>query len=383
MTLKTSNNASRPRRIWIDGFEANVPQRVGSGQVAFGLLKTIEKIDLQNEYTILLPSPPLDDLPKERKGFRYKLYKPSRFKTRLGIPLAIHLAKEKPDVFFSPTHYIPQFTNVPRVVMIFDLAFFHYQKMFTTRDFLQLKNWTGYSIKNAERVITISKASKKDIINFYQTDPDKISVAYPGYDPTSFKRVTDKKKIEEVKNKYGITNSYILYTGTIQPRKNLVNLIEAFRNIEGLKLVLAGKYSGVGRQAWMTEEILSAPTKFGIEDKVIFTNYTPREDLPPLMTGAVAIAQVALYEGFGMPVVEAMACGTPAIVSNVSSLPEAAGEAGLLVDPNSVTQIEQAIRLISSDKKLREKLAKKALTQAQKFTWENMAREVIRVLEEV
>ncbi len=265
--------------------------------------------------------------------------------------------------------------------MIFDLAFFYYQKMFTTRDFLQLKNWTDYSIKHAKKVITISQASKKDIIKFYQTDPEKISVAYPGYDPTLFKSITEQRKIDEIKNKYGVVGPYILYTGTIQPRKNLVRLIEAFKNIEGYKLVLAGKYSGAGRKAWMTEDILSAPQKYGIEDKVIFTNYTPREDLPFLMSGATAIVQVALYEGFGMPVVEAMACGTPAIVSNISSLPEAVGDAGLLVDPNSVTQIEQAIRTITTDKKLQAKLAKKSLEQAKKFSWQKMAREVIKVLE--
>lgn len=379
------------RNMWIDGFEANQPQRVGSGQIGIELLRNIELLDRQNNFTVLLASPPLPDLPKEREGFRYKILKPNKLKTFLAIPWELFRTKQKPDVIFSPTHYIPRFTKVKRVGMIFDLSFLHFPEMFTKKDLYQLKNWTKYSVENANHLITISQFSKKDIVKSYRINKDKVTVAYPGYNTSQFHPIQDKQKIEKVLANYGIDLPYILYTGTIQPRKNLVRLIEAFRKIEGMKLVLAGKYSGVGRpssaktsagrQAWMSQEILEAPKKFGIEDKVVFTNYISAEELPLLMNGALAYILPSLWEGFGIPPLEAMACGTPVIVSNVSSLPEVVGDAGLLVNPESVDQIEQAIRVISTDKKLHNKLSKKSLEQAKKFSYKKMAREVIKVLE--
>jgi glycosyltransferase involved in cell wall biosynthesis len=388
------------KKIWIDGFEANVSQRVGSGQVAFELLKNIEKLDHENEYTILLTADPLSDLPQPRPGFQYKKIFPNRFKTWFGMPAMVHASKNKPDVFFSPTHYLPRFLpkKIKKVMMIFDLAFLHFEDTFTKRDFLQLKNWTGYSINKADAILTISQSSKKDILNSYKVDSKKVTVTYCGYDNELFQPVTDQGKIDEVKLRYGIEGRYVVFLGTIQPRKNLLKLIEAFSKLSlsekqgvasvhlpgvGLKLVIVGKTSGEGRQGWKYQEILEAPKRLGIEDKIIFAGFVPSQDLPAIFSGAEAYLLPSLWEGFGIPAVEAMACGTPAIVSNVSSLPEVVGDAGLLVDPNSVTQIEQAIRTIASDQKLHAKLAKMSLERAKKFSWEKMAKETIKVLEEV
>lgn len=380
-------------KIWIDGFEANQPQRVGSGQVAIELLKNIEKLDHKNEYTILLTKKPLPDLPKERKGFVYKLIKPSKFKTFIAIPWAILKSKEKPDVFFSPTQYIPRFINIKKVAIIFDLAPQFFPEYYEKKDLYQLNNWTSYTIKNAAHLITISNSSRHDIIKTYNINSKNITVAYPGYDESLFKKITDYEKINAVLKKYQIDEKYILYTGTIQPKKNLVRLIQAFANLINtpdnrsfgikLKLVITGKYSGEGRQAWMTKETLDAPKRYGVENKVIFTNYLPSDDLPFLIAGAQALVLPSLYEGFGLPPLEAMAVGTPVIVSNVSSLPEVVGDAGLLIDPYRVDQIEQAIRIITTDVKLHSKLSKLGMEQAKKFSWQKMAKEVIKVLESV
>ena len=134
-------------RIWIDGYEANVPQRLGSSQVAFELLRSLEKIDHRNDYTIFLPTPPLEDLPKERIGWKYKISSPKRFWTKIALPLALYTTKQKPELIFSPTHYIPRFSpsSVKRVVTIFDLSFLHFPEMFTKKDLWQLKNWTKFS----------------------------------------------------------------------------------------------------------------------------------------------------------------------------------------------------------------------------------------------
>lgn len=370
-------------KIWIDGYEANVPQRLGSSQIAFELLRGLERLDKKNEYVILLPSPPLDDLPKEREGWKYRVLKPRKLWTRIALPLALLSARKKPDLFFSPTHYIPRFSPVKRVVTVFDLSYLHFPEMYKKDDLWKLTKWTKYSVDNAVKIIAISNSSKQDLIKHYKVKKEKITVAYPGFNDKIFRPVKDDARIKGILGKYGVEGKYIIYIGTIQPRKNLVRLIEAFQKLEDIKLVIVGKTSGQGRQGWMFEETLEAPKKFGVEDKVIFTGFAPTEDLPYLLSGAEAFVLPALYEGFGMTVVESMAVGTPVVVSNVSSLPEAAGSAGLLINPYSVDQIAQAIRTVVTDKKIRMQKSREGLIQARKFSWDKMTRSLMKVFEEV
>lgn len=371
------------KNIWIDGYEANVAQRVGSGQVAFELLRNIYELDRENNYTILLQGKPFKDLPEPRENWNYKILRPAKFWTRLIIPIYYRFAKNKPDVILSPTHYVPAFIKAKKVAIIFDLSFLRFPEMFKKDDLYKLTNWTKYSAKESAHIITISESSKKDIMEFYALPEEKITVAYPGYDEKLFEPVRDEGQIKKVRDQYEISGNYIIYIGTIQPRKNLVRLIRAMKSVEDCKLVIVGKIKGKGRQAWMNEEILTEPKKLGIENKIIFTDFVPTKELPALISGARAFILPSLWEGFGIPVVEAMACGTPVIVSNVSSLPEVAGVAGIQISPESETQIEQAIRLLVSDKKIHDRLSKKALLQAKKFSWREMASKVIVVLESV
>ncbi|MDD2823012.1 MAG: glycosyltransferase family 1 protein [Candidatus Daviesbacteria bacterium] len=367
--------------IWIDGYEANVPQRLGSSQLGFELLCHLEKIDQKNEYTILLPSAPLPDLPKERAGWTYKILKPNKLWTRIALPYALYSAKIKPDLIYSPTHYIPRFSPVRRIVTIFDLSYLHFPEMIPRADLWKMVNWGKFGIQRADHIITISNFSRKDIIKNYKINSEKVTAIYPGYDKNIFKPIKDHKKIDLIKQKYGISGKYIIYIGTIQPRKNLIRLIEAFKPIENLKLVIVGKTKGLGREGWMFDEILAKPAKLGIEDKVIFTGFVPTEELPYLLSEAETFILPSLWEGFGIPAVEAMACGAPVIVSNVSSLPEVVGNAGLLIDPHSTTQIEQAIRTITTDSKIREKRIKAGLEQAKKYSWNKMAKTLLKVFE--
>lgn len=368
-------------KIWIDGYEANVQQRLGSSKVAFELINHLEKIDTKNEYTIFLPDFPLNDLPKERIGFKYKILKPKKFWTSITLPLALYTSKQRPNLFFSPTHYIPRFSPIKRIVTIFDLSFLYFPQMFNKKDLWQLTNGTKFSATNADQIITISKFSKKDIINQYKVDKHKITVAYPGYDSENFKSQISKLKIEEVIRKYKIGDNFIIYVGTVQPRKNLIRLIEAVSRIDNLTLVVVGKTEGEGRKGWMYQQTLDTPKRLGIENRVKFLGYVPTEDLPYLISGAKALIQPSLYEGFGISVLEAMACGVPVVASKVSSLPEVVGKAALLVDPYSIDQIEQAIRTITTDKKLHQRYSKDGLSQVKKFSWEKMAKEVLRVFE--
>jgi glycosyltransferase involved in cell wall biosynthesis len=368
-------------KIWIDGYEANVKQRLGSSKVAFELIKNFEKLDRKNEYTILLPDQPLDDMPREREGWIYKILKPKKLWTKIALPFVLYMSKEKADLFFSPTHYIPRFSPIKRIVTIFDLSFLHFPQMFLKKDLWQLTNGTRFSVENANHIITISNFSKKDIIKNYNIRKNKITVAYPGYDKKDFKVNNEKTKINSVQKKYGINNNYIIYIGTVQPRKNLIRLIEAVSRIKDLNLVIVGKIKGEGKEGWLYKETLETPKSLDIEDRIKFLGFVPKEELPLLISGAKAFVMPSLWEGFGIPVLEAMVCGTPVIVSNVSSLPEIVGKAGLLIDPYSVDQIEQAIRVLVTDKKIHQKYAKLGLLRAKKFSWDKMAKEVLKTFE--
>ena len=369
-------------RIWIDGYEANTSNRVGSGQYAYEIIKNLEKIDRKNEYLILLPKVPLDDLPKERVNWKYKILKPNKLWTRLTLPAVLYFTKRRPDVFFTPTHYIPRFSPVKRVCTIFDLSYLHFPEMFNAKDLYQLTNWTKFSIQNADHLLAISEFTKKDIVENYKIDPYKIAAIPLGYDKETFKQIKDKRKIAPVLKKYGIEGSYIIYVGTIQPRKNLIRLIEAFSKIEeDVILVIVGKTTEPGRKAWKYQEILDTPEKLGVENKVIFTGFVPTEELPALLSGSKVFVLPSLWEGFGIPVLEAMACGTPVIVSNVSSLPEVAGDAGTFVDPYSVGSIINGIQNLLKDENLRQKKVQLGLEKVKGFSWEKTARETLEILE--
>jgi len=375
-------------KIWIDGKEANQLNRVGSGQYAFEVIRNLEKIDSENEYTILLPNKPLDDLPKPRKNWKYKILKPGRLWTRVTLPAVLYLTRNRPDVFFSPTHYIPRFSPAPVVCSIFDLSFLHFSEMFTKKDLWQLKNWTKFSIENADKILAISEFTKKDIVKNYGISNGIITVTHLGYDDEIFKPVHDKSKIEGILSKYKVEEPYIIYIGTIQPKKNLVRLMEAFSRIdytggEPMQLVIVGKTTEKGRKGWMYDDILKSPKLLGIEDRVVFTGFVPTEDLPALLSSAKVFVLPSLWEGFGIPVLEAMACGAPVVISNISSLPEVAGEAGILIDPYSVESISESLMSLLKDEKLRQKKVQLGLKRIKDFSWEDCARKTLKVFKSI
>lgn len=363
--------------IGIDGNEANQEKRVGIGEYAFELLRQFKKFTVYSlQFTVYLKDKPRGDLPKERGGWQYRVIGPKRLWTQVGLPFDLFFHQPRPQVFFSPTHYAPRFSPIPVVISIMDLSYIHFPQMFKKSDLFQLKNWTSYSVKKAKKILTISRTSKNDIIKEYEIEPRRVVITYPGVKMKNPKPKAQNPKL--LRDKYGIRGEYILFVGTLQPRKNLVRLIEAFSKITPeVKLVI------VGKKGWLYEEILAAPKKFGVEDRVKFLDFVAEEDLPILYQNALCFVLPSLYEGFGLPILEAMANGCPVVTSNVSSLPEAGGEGALYVNPEDVDDITQKIKLILEDKKLREELVEKGYKQVKKFSWEKTARETLKVLEEV
>ncbi|RJQ37936.1 glycosyltransferase family 1 protein [Candidatus Microgenomates bacterium] len=373
--------------IGIDGNEANVGKRVGISEYSFELLRQFEEFKIhpfdkfRTKFKIYLKNKPLAFLPKESDNWSYRIVKPSKLWTQIGLPINLFTRKPKPDIFFSPTHYAPRFSPIPTVISVMDLSFLHFPELFKKSDLYQLKNWTAYSVKKASKIFTISKASKNDIIRKYGVPEDKVVVTYPGL---KFKIQNSKFKVQsmdELKKKYGISGKFILFVGTLQPRKNIEKLIEAYSKIveenDFPVLVI------VGKKGWLYEDILKAPKKYGVEDKVKFLDFVPNEDLPILYQNALFFILPSLYEGFGLPVLEAMQNSCPVITSNVSSLPEAGGDAALYVDPKDTGDIASKMKLLINDEKLRKELIEKGHQQVKKFSWEKTAKETLKVLEEV
>ena len=362
--------------IGINGYEAvvsrfglskdSLPNRVGSSELCYQLLLGLNKIDKNNTYYIYLPTSPTNDMPKESENWKYIVFSSIKLWTLLGLSRKLKGNPQNLDVFFSPTHYSP-ISNLKSVIAILDVSYLHFKSLFKKTDLYKLKYWGGYSIQKASKVITISNSSKSDIIKSYRLNPEKVVVVYPG-----IKSETNSKS--KMKN----SKKYILFVGTLQPRKNLVRLIEAFSKLNSdLELLV------IGKKGWQYEEILDAPKRYGVSERIKFLHDVSEGELPQYYKNAEMLVLPSLYEGFGLPVLEAMSYGCPIITSNRSSLPEAGGDAVLYVDPENVSDIAEKMNKLLSDDSLRQELIKKGNEQVKKFSWEKAAKETLRVLENV
>lgn len=368
--------------IGIDGNEANVKNKVGISEYAYELLQQFKDFpSTDQKFEIYLKNKPREDLPQEKENWHYKLIGPKRLWTQFALPKYLYITKTKPDVFFSPTHYAPRFCPVPTAIAIMDLSYVHFPQLFKKTDLYKLKNWTEYSAKKAKAIFTISLASKNDILNEYHIDENKIHVTYPGIKQDAI--MQDSVSIEQLRKKYLLQNEYILFVGTLQPRKNIVRLIEAFAKVykelkkNELQLLI------VGKKGWLFEDILHAPIKYKIEKNVQFLEFVSNEELDVLYKNALCFILPSLYEGFGLPVLEAMKNGCPVITSNVSSLPEAGGDAAVYVDPENVGDIAGKLGLVIRSKDKRLEMIKKGYEQVKKFSWEKTANQTIAILEKI
>lgn len=363
--------------IGIDGNEANVTKRVGVGEYAYQLLTrfyTEKNID----FIIYLKDEPVGDMPAKSKHWQYRVIKPGMLWTQWRLPIDLYMRRLRPDVFFTPTHYSPRMSPVPTVMTIFDLSYIFFPDLFKKGDLYKLRNWTAHSVKQASKILTISTSSKNDIIEEYGVDENKVIVTYLG-----IKNVVSLEPrvygMNQLQNKYQLQEKFILFVGTLQPRKNIVKLIQAYSRInkKDVDLVI------VGKRGWLYEEILEAPKKYGVADRVKILENVNDEDLAVFYKHALCYVLPSLYEGFGLPVLEAMQYGCPVLTSNVSSLPEAGGDAVLYFDPNNVDDMAEKITKIVNDEKLRKVLIEKGKKQAQKFNWDKTAKQTLDVLREV
>jgi glycosyltransferase involved in cell wall biosynthesis len=297
------------------------------------------------------------------------------------LRLSAEMAVRPPDVLFVPAHVLPLIHPRRSVVTVHDLGYLAYPEAHKTGDRRYLDWSTRWNARRAKFVIADSAATQADLIRAYGVDERKIRVIHLGRDET-LAPVPDAQVLAEVQARYGITAHYVLYVGTLQPRKNLARVIEAFARaaaapaFAGIQLVLAGK------KGWLYDDLFAQVERMGLAGRVLFPGYVDDADLPALLSGALAFVFPSLYEGFGIPVLEAGACGVPVITSNTSSLPEVAGDAALLVDPHDVDAIAEAMNRLVTDETLRTELARRGLANVQRFSWEKCARETLAVLVE-
>jgi glycosyltransferase involved in cell wall biosynthesis len=292
-----------------------------------------------------------------------------------GFPLEFR--KEKLDVFHAQ-YIIPPFCKCRTVTTISDIAYEHYPEFFPRSETLRSKVLIRRSAERADHIITVSEYSKNDIAKTYKIDPCKITVTYEGAGDGYFPRDQEHCR-EQIAAKYGVTAPFLLYVGRLQERKNLRRLVSAYARLrkEGVdeKLVL------VGKKDWMFGNIHTHVEALGLATSVIFTGYVPSEDLPVLYNAAEALVYPSIFEGFGLPVVEAMACGLPVLTSFGSSLEEIAGDAAVLVDPMSEESIANALGKLLGDPSLRVRLGRAGLLRSATFSFKKTAEQTVRVYE--
>lgn len=280
------------------------------------------------------------------------------------------LRKYKADLFLSPDGFLSLSTKVPTCLVIHDLAFEHYPKHFIPSHRMYWRHYSPLFARRADHIVTVSEFSKNDISTRYGVDKSKIDVVYNGAH-TAYKPISWEER-EAVKEKYAEGCEYFVFAGALHPRKNIVNLLKAFiafkkKQRTDMKLVI------VGRLAWKYDEVLEMREEMPFKDDVKWVGYMGVDELSKVTAGAYALVYASLFEGFGIPILEALQCDVPAIVSNTSSMPEVAGDAGLLVDPNDPQDIAAKMEMLYKDETLRNQLKAKAKEQVKKFDWDRSA----------
>lgn len=366
--------------IGVDGNEANVENKVGVSIYALELLNYFHanaRKDLS--FVIFLRHSPMSHMPTPSGYFTYKVVTGPTLWSQVFLPLALFknkLSSHPIDVFFTPAHYGPRVSPVPTVVTVHDLSYFLYPNEFLKKDLIKLKNWTGYSVKNASQVIVVSKTTKKDLLKYYSCSEEKVSVVYNGYEKNS---KTERATLPCIQKH--VKHPFVLYVGTLQPRKNISTLLRAFQKFNTLnpeyRLILAGK------KGWMFGKIFEEAESMDISDNITFTGYISDEKLICLYKKAYCLVMPSFYEGFGLPLLEAMSYGCPVISSFTSSLPEIGNNACLYFDPNVHEELVEKLLQLKVDSTLRKKLISDGRRHVKNFSWSTCGMETLNIIKGV
>ncbi|MEP6706092.1 MAG: glycosyltransferase family 1 protein [Pyrinomonadaceae bacterium] len=354
----------------------------GNESYITNLIESLADIDSVNRYTLYVTKPEATKRFANRwPNFTLRTTLPHTPLVRVPLTLSAELRRHPVDLLHVQ-FTAPPFCPCPVVASIHDLSFKHLPKTFKRRSRMQLRLTVGQTARKAALILALSEYSRNDIIETYGIEPARVLVTPPAA-PDHFAPVTGATELARVRRNYGIEDEYILSVGSIQPRKNLARLIAAYASLRRLRpqaklpqLVL------VGKKAWLFDETLRAAAVHDLTSVVVFTGYVPEADLPALYSGARCFVYPSYFEGFGLPVLEAMQCGTPVIAGNRTSLPEVVGDAGLLVDPFNELALAHAMASLIENSDLAAELCVKGLQRARDFSWRKTARMTIQAYEQ-
>ncbi|MEK7278812.1 MAG: glycosyltransferase family 1 protein [Chloroflexota bacterium] len=355
--------------IGIDSSRATAAQRTGTEAYSLAIIRALLDLDSPHDWRLYFRDPPAPppDLFSPTRPYAHTLLRPRRLWTHLG--LSAELFRRRPDCLFVPAHVLPLYHPCPSVVTIHDLGYLHFPESHPMGQRLYLDWTTRFSARHATALIADSEATKRDLIARYRVSAEKITVVYPGFD-SALKPVRHPSRRSPVAEKYDLPDKFLLHVGTIQPRKNLERLIEAFDPSQ-ISLVLAGQ------RGWLADSIYEKGKAKG----VLFLDYVDDEDLAALYSSAAAYVAPSLYEGFGFTVLEAMACGAPVICSDGGSLPEVAGEAAIIVPAADTQALAEAIRRVTTDEALRRSMIMNGFRNVGRFSWPRAAEQTLRAIE--
>lgn len=365
-------------KIGFDVSDLSTARADGTTRFTRELAKRFPVIGAENEWHYFAPG--------RDKGSHQEIHNVSwhsspwpKYWTQSRLPFDLY--KYQPDVLFMPIQQIPYLRpgGMKTVAVIHDLAVHYYPEYFTYKDWLLLHLFSAYAAREADEIITVSKATATDVAKFYGRTKN-VQVVHHGVDSDKFRLPREEERSEswnELKNKYPqLKKPYILYVGQIQPRKNLIRLIDAFekikKNVSELQLVIAGSHG------WLNKPIEKRVNDSKVKEFILLTGRVDDELLPALYWHAESFVLPSLYEGFGMPILEAFACGCPVVTSNVSAMPEVAGSAAVLVEPESVDSIAQGISEAMSRK---DELKQLGLERVKEFSWDKTAKQILDVIE--
>jgi len=351
----------------------------GNESYATNLVEALAEIDTKNQYTLYVTKAAAVQRFQGRwPNVSVRMTLPHTPLIRIPLTLSAELRRNPVDLLHVQ-FTAPPICPCPVVVSIHDLAFEHLPETFKRRSRFQLRFTVRRTARKAAEIITISDYSKCDIIKTYKINPAKVTVT-PLAAPAAFAPVTDPAELDRVARRHGIIGDYVLAVGSIQPRKNLNRLIEAYSGLVAARgAALVPMLVLVGKRAWLYRDTLDLVEKQGLRDKIIFTGYVPELDLPALYSGALFFVYPSYFEGFGLPPLEAMQCGTPVVVGNRTSLPEVVGDAGLLVDPFDIPSIASGLAQMLDNSEFRTQLRVKGLERARAFNWKRTAELTLEV----
>lgn len=378
-------------RIGID-YTSAVHQGAGIGRLTRNVVQALARIDQQNEYVLLVqgrdlphpfPAPPGMEFTRNRaSGIPNSNFSEVRTRIserwwtriwhRLRLPVVVERVVGPLRVFHSPDFALPPLRKSTRaIVTVHDLSFMRLPQCFEPSLLQYLTASVPRAVRRADWVLADSDSTRHDLVELLDVPENRISVLYPGVEPR-FCPMTDTEELARVRHKYGLPARFILSVGTLQPRKNYATLVEAFSQITDADLGLVI----VGQRGWLYDDLLALAREKGL-GRVHFPGFVEDSDLPAFYNLAEVFVLPSLYEGFGIPPLEAMACGTPVITADNSSFPEVVGDAGLLVDAPDVQALVSGLRRLLTDSALRQDMTAKGLRRAMRFTWQSAAENLL------